>query len=165
MTTGHSILWEDAVIGDDLFHVVPDRDPVCAGHYLALPRAMHRSLAEVPQEHTLDLEDLSARLFGRASWAFFERGNAAFCTSTNGPVFAHAHLVAMQDFDQRQVALLISQLPHATRVRSLADALGSVSDRHEYLVAGVSGDWWAVSPFASKVKRYIRSLLQECRVS
>lgn len=156
----NKIFTEPPVLKDKYFHVVQDKEPVCPEHYLIFPREECKSLADMSTRGKIYLNDLICSTFSK-EFAFFERGNVSFCTSANGPTYAHGHIINTKYFNKN---LLDSMLePHsAVETFSILNGLTLVSTNDEYLLGGEINSRWRVAlPFANSTKRYVRKILME----
>jgi hypothetical protein len=90
-----------------------------------------------------------------AEYMFFERGRASFCTSMNGVIHGHGHLIPYIGDDD-----LLNMFPfeNVRIYNSLAQAYAAVSKTGEYMVWGIVGDLYYVCDQIKDIpKRLIRS--------
>lgn len=107
------------------------------------------------------LSELISSVFNTGQYAFFERGNIGFCTSMNAPAYAHGHIVNI-NYYKRNIFESIFKIKDCNETDSLINGFSLISDKNEYLLAGmINSRWLTVSPFSSPLKRYIRSILME----
>ena len=151
------IVFEPQFVQDSSFGVVPDVDPIVPGHYLFYSKQWLPSIADcdVAKAGTF-LRDMFAHKVD-SPYAFFERGRASFCTSMNGVLHAHGHLVP---------AFLpnMSQLFPYGEVKcypSLEQAYRLVETRGQYLLWGnLGGDFFVIQDVEELPKRTIRNTIR-----
>ena len=98
------IIFEPQLVENEYFGVVADIDPIVEGHYLFYSKKWLPSIADCDiAQATTFLQDVFACAMDKP-YAYFERGRASFCTSMNGVLHAHGHLVPafLADMSQKR---------------------------------------------------------------
>ena len=151
------IIFEPQLMEHESFGIVTDIDPIVDGHYLFYSKQCLPSMADcnITQVVTF-LED---KFIGSVNspYAFFERGRASFCTSMNGVIHAHGHLIPMflQDLSHLFPYGKIESAP------SMAQAYHLVKPQGQYLLWGNLGKEFFVLQEADNLpKRTIRNTIR-----
>ena len=95
-------------------------------------------------------------------YAYFERGRASFCTSMNGVLHAHGHLVPTFLSDMSQL------FPYGKVIRcaGLEQAYRHVKSQGQYLLWGNLGDeFFVIQDVEEMPKRAIRTAIQHYQKS
>lgn len=151
------IIFEPQFVQDSSFGVVPDVDPIVPGHYLFYSKQWLPSIA--------DCDAAKARIFLRdgftpkvdCPYAYFERGRASFCTSMNGVLHAHGHLVPafLEDMSQ------LFPYGEVKRCSSMEEAYRLVEAQGQYLLWGNLGeDFFVIQDVEQLPKRTIRNTIR-----
>ena len=87
------IIYEPQLIENDNFGIVADIDPIVPKHYLFYTKKQFPSIADCDTAAAADfIEKRFLSLVGEP-YAYLERGRASFCTSMNGVLHGHGHMV------------------------------------------------------------------------
>ncbi len=151
------ILEETGIIESPLYHVVEDRDPVSAPHFLCM--AKDESMGAADRGGVEELERLYRVLSDSGRAFFYERGRAAVCTSPYTRPREHFHI--LQNINTLQTCAKLRELVGGQRFESLTDAYRATPVVGDYVVYGsdVGGYFMAAARNAPK------GLLRTCVVS
>ncbi|USF25761.1 hypothetical protein N510_000673 [Firmicutes bacterium ASF500] len=151
------IIFEPQLVENENFSVVTDIDPIVDGHYLFYSKKWLPSIADCD---TAQASAFLHNLFARAvdvPYAYFERGRASFCTSMNGVLHAHGHLVPVFSANMAQL------FPYGTieRCSDLEEAYRLVETQGQYLLWGnLGGDFYVIQNVEELPKRTIRNTIR-----
>jgi hypothetical protein len=146
------ILAEPAIFSGASFRIVEDKDPVAAGHLLLFATDSRASLADTDVlELCAFLTEFQSHIRKSNKCVLVERGRASFCSSFDGVIHAHAHILECRDG--------IGWIG-GTRFHNLAEALQQVGSSGEYLLMGyLGGEFEILYPFEAREKRVARRIL------
>ena len=151
------IIFEPQFVEDSSFGVVPDVDPIVPGHYLFYSKQWLSSIA--------DCDVAKAGIFIREKfarkvdcpYAYFERGRASFCTSMNGVLHAHGHLIPVFLQDMSQLFLY----GEVRRCPSLEEGYRVIETKGQYLLWGnLGGEFFVIQDVEELPKRTIRNTIR-----
>lgn len=151
------IIFEPQLVENENFGVVADIDPIVDGHYLFYSKKCLPSVADCD---TAQASVFLHNLFASAvdvPYAYFERGRASFCTSMNGVLHAHGHLVPAFLTDMAQL------FPYGTVARcpNLEEAYRLVEIQGQYLLWGnLGGEFYVIQNVEELPKRTIRNTIR-----
>lgn len=157
------IFAEPAVVEDDNFHVVYDREPIRPGHLLLVTKAFAPSIADAGLGDALDvlIKRISEGL--GQDWVMWERGRAQFCTSNLTTSHAHCHFLPLPRAADNLLASF-AEVP-SKEFSTARDALEwAASTDCEYLMlhSGTGRTLvYAPSPIGHDQKRLVRSRISE----
>jgi hypothetical protein len=152
------IFREKPVIQNELFHIVNDIEPICNQHLLVFPKEEKKSYSEFNIQKILDLFHFFKNEMGD-NYYFFERGNVSFCTSFDGPVYAHMHMLKSDFFKNNLIDNFLKET-YCNKCSTLEELFENIETNKEYLIFGkLSGPYYCASPFHSNQKRFIRKIL------
>ena len=148
------IYFESKICQSELFSIVADKDPVTEGHYMPFCNESKTSFADADFEaYALFLEKTFVDNIGEP-YSYFERGRASFCTSLDGVIHAHGHLVPGKLDNVEKIFSNYAVNKHC----SLLEAYKNIPTKEEYLLWGNLGDcFFTVCPLIDAPKRMIRS--------
>ncbi|HXQ34895.1 MAG TPA: hypothetical protein VN843_12850 [Anaerolineales bacterium] len=148
------ILEEEPIAANDLFRVVRDRDPIVPYHFLLYPIKQVDSLADFDRAAISKfLQEEFSPVFPDRDFLLVERGRSTFCSSFDGIIHAHAHLVPKDSCN-------ITLPARAVEVSTLDDALKMLENSSEYLLAGtINSGFRVLTPLENVPKRVARLLL------
>jgi diadenosine tetraphosphate (Ap4A) HIT family hydrolase len=154
------IFKEKAVTENKFFHIVDDIEPVCADHFLLLPKNQKESFIDLSSQEFLEFNKISVLLERNENRLFFEKGRSSFCTSFNGPHYGHCHVVPSYLFEENIIKKIIHGFqPEKFNTIEDASNVHSGSD-YEYLMFGyLSGPIFFKRNFGKIEKRFIRKFL------
>ena len=155
MTIINKIHQEKQVIDCDSFHIVSDKYPICKNHLLALSNVELTCSLDGNRNNFEKLFE-KADQFYSGRYLFFERGNASFCTSFDGPYWAHIHFVPEILFNKGIIDKLKDEL---------SAHLFNITDKKEhydceYILFGDSNKIFFKEVDFILPKRFIRTYLQ-----
>lgn len=87
------IIYEPQLIESDSFGIVKDIDPIVPKHYLFYVKEQYPSIADSDIASAATFLEKDFLTLIKEPYAYFERGRASFCTSMNGVLHGHGHLV------------------------------------------------------------------------
>ncbi len=152
------IIFEPQIAENKLFGVVNDIDPIVPNHYLFYTKIQRPSIADCDIEQAVDfLENCFSQAIP-APYAYFERGRASFCTSMNGVLHGHGHLIPYFLKD------MSSLFPYGVieEFNSLSDAYHSIMDSGQYLLWGNLGEkFFLIRNVEQLPKRTIRNTVRQ----
>lgn len=152
------IIYEPQVLEDDSFGIVADIDPIVSNHYLFYVKEQHPSIADTDiTAATAFLEDQFVSHVERP-YAYFERGRASFCTSMQGVLHGHGHLVPV--FSNNLSGLF----PYGEEqcFSSLKEAYDAISNKGQYLLWGnLGGAFFLIQNVEEMPKRTIRHTIRK----
>lgn len=152
------IIHEAQLCENDAFGIVPDAEPMIAGHYMFYLKEWKKAVADSnPEKVALFIEKVFPGFVDNIPYAYFERGRASFCTSMNGVIHGHGHLVPrflddMSDF-----------FPYGkvSTYESLEEAYRNAPKTGQYLLWGNLGECFHVlSDITQLPKRIIRHTVE-----
>jgi len=152
------IVFEPAICKDENFCVVDDINPIIPGHLLLFPLIQASSFADCSINQLISFFDtFFSKVKENKGYMLFERGRANFCSSFNGVVHAHGHLIpsALCSGVTFDVGTII-------KYESLREALEAIpsKSKEEYLLWGdVQGKFNLIYPLSLAPKRMIRNTL------
>lgn len=151
------IIFELQLVENEHFGVVEDIDPIIEGHYLFYSKKWLPSIADCDlAQATAFLQKSFTDVIGKP-YAYFERGRASFCTSLNGVLHAHGHLVPAFLTD-------MSQMFSCGKVECCLDleqAYQLVKTQGQYLLWGNLGDkFFVIQNVEELPKRMIRNTIR-----
>ena len=154
------IIFEPQLVENESFGVVAGIDPIVEGHYLFYSKKWLPSIADCDTtDATVFLQDT----FGGAvdkPYAYFERGRASFCTSMNGVLHAHGHLVPVFLEDMSQ----LFPYGQVERCPDLEQAYRLVETKGQYLLWGnLRGEFFVIQNVDKLPKRTIRNTIRSCQ--
>ncbi len=152
------IIFEPQFVEDRSFGVVPDVDPIVQGHYLFYSKQWLPSIADCDAAKVGKFlrEKFSCKV--DCPYAYFERGRASFCTSMNGVLHAHGHLIPafLQDMSQ------LFPYGEVKRCPSLEEAYRLVESKGQYLLWGnLEKEFFVIQSVEDLPKRTIRNTIRE----
>lgn len=156
------IIFEPQLVEDEYFGVVKDIDPIVEGHYLFYSKKWLPSVADCDTTWAaMFLQKTFINAVNRP-YAYFERGRASFCTSMNGVLHAHGHLVPafLADMSQLFPYGKIECCP------DLEQAYQLVKTQGQYLLWGnLEGEFFVIQNVEELPKRMIRNTIQRYRIA
>lgn len=154
------IIFEPQLVENESFGVVADIDPIVEGHYLFYSKKWLPSIADCD---TTDAVIFLQDAFGGAvdePYAYFERGRASFCTSMNGVLHAHGHLVPVFLEDMSQ----LFPYGQVERCSDLEQAYRLVETEGQYLLWGnLRSEFFVIQNVDKLPKRMIRNTIRSCQ--
>ena len=156
------IIFEPQLIEDEFFGVVKDIDPIVDGHYLFYSKKWLPSVADCDIVRATSFLQVVFTDTVEKPYAYFERGRASFCTSMNGVLHAHGHLVPTFLSDMSQL------FPYGKVIRcaGLEQAYRHVKSQGQYLLWGNLGDeFFVIQDVEEMPKRAIRTTIQHYQKS
>lgn len=153
------IIFERQLCENEKFGIVPDAEPMVDGHYLFylkeyLPSVADGNIVEAAQF----IENIFPQHVDNRQYAYFERGRASFCTSMNGVIHGHGHLVP--SFMEDMSALF----PYGD-VKTYSDmksAFENVPQDGQYLIWGnLKGEFYVLENASGLPKRTIRHTIEK----
>lgn len=151
------IVFEPQLVENENFGVVADIDPIVEGHYLFYSKKWLPSIADCDiVQATTFLKDVFAGAVDRP-YAYFERGRASFCTSMNGVLHAHGHLVPVFHEDLSQL-FPFGQIEHC---QNFEQAYQLIETQGQYLLWGNLGrEFYVIQDVEELPKRTIRNTIR-----
>lgn len=151
------IIYESQFLENECFGIVPDIDPIVSGHYLFYSKIWLPSIADCDILAATDFLEKRFTEVIKKPYAYFERGRASFCTSMNGVLHGHGHLVPV--FAKNIASIFpygkVEQYP------SLADAYNAVTEEGQYLLWGNLGkNFYLIRNVECIPKRTIRNTIR-----
>ena len=152
------IIYEQQLCENEKFGIVPDAEPMIEGHYLFYLKEYMPSVSDcdIPQMVQF-VERTFPKYVDNTKYAYFERGRASFCTSMNGVIHGHGHLVPA--FMDNMSALF----PYGTekKFRDMKSAYESVPKTGQYLLWGNLGEeFYLLEDVVELPKRIIRHTIE-----
>lgn len=153
------IIYENQLCENEKFGIVPDAEPMIEGHYMFylkeyLPSVADGDVAEAAQF----IEKEFPKYVSGKSYAYFERGRASFCTSMNGVIHGHGHLVPafLEDMSMFFPYGTVNEYP------DLETAYRNVPKSGQYLLWGnLGGRFFVLSDVSELPKRTIRHTIEK----
>ena len=154
------IIFEPQLAENESFGVVADIDPIVEGHYLFYSKKWLPSIADCDTVQAVAfLRDVFADAVDE-SYAYFERGRASFCTSMNGVLHAHGHLIPAFLADMSEL-FPYGQIEYCP---SLEQAYRMVNTQGQYLLWGNLGEeFFVIQNVEELPKRTIRNTIRSCQ--
>lgn len=151
------IIYEPQLLENECFGIVSDAEPIVPKHYLFYSKIWLPSIADCDTRAAANfLEENFIKLI-KKPYSYFERGRASFCTSMNGVLHGHGHLVPMFAED------LSTLFPYGQveEYPSLADAYDAVDADGQYLLWGNLGkQFYLIKNVEGLPKRTIRNTIR-----
>jgi diadenosine tetraphosphate (Ap4A) HIT family hydrolase len=145
---------ERQIHSDDLYYVVADGEPIVEGHHLIVSRKEVQSFADMDSGQLMQFLHKYLEKMGGESYWILERGRAKSCTSFNGLVHAHGHLIPAHHMHK----VLFAEDSQA--YGSLQAALDAIPKQVEYLLWGPLNGPVRVSLLTGHLpKRHIRNVM------
>lgn len=152
------IIYEEQLCENDLFGIVPDAEPMVEGHYMFYLKEHLSSVADSDTKQVVRfIEQVFPEHVSGRRYAYFERGRASFCTSMNGVIHGHGHLVPafLEDMSGFFPYGFVEEFP------DMQSAYDSVPAEGQYLIWGNLGGRFYVLRNASELpKRTIRHTVE-----
>lgn len=151
------IIFEPQAAENESFGIVADIDPVVPGHYMLFSKQWHKSIADCDFEAAVQLAEEKFPQVADKPYAYFERGRASFCTSMDGVVHGHGHLVPafVQDMSELFPFGAVERYP------SMLEAYRHINAEDQYLLWGNLGkEFFVLQNAQSLPKRTIRKTIQ-----
>lgn len=148
------IVFEPQLLENEFFGVVDDIEPITEGHYLFYSKKWLPSIADcdIPEVVSFLENDFSKKI--QKAYAYLERGRASFCTSMNGVLHGHGHLVPVFAED------MSSAFPYGDieTYETLELAYKAVPKKGQYLLWGNLGNcFYLIKNVEQLPKRVIRN--------
>lgn len=151
------IIYEPQLVENEAFGIVADIDPIVPKHYLFYVKEQFPSIADSNITAAVDfLEKQFMPLIGE-HYAYFERGRASFCTSMNGVLHGHGHLVPAFSHELSGIFPFGEELCFS----SLQEAYEACGDNGQYLLWGhLGGEFYLIQHVEQMPKRTIRHTIR-----
>ena len=152
------IILEEKMCYNSKFSVVKDADPIIDNHFLLFPNFEAFSLADVNADDVINFLNTSlSQYLGNRKYMLLERGRASFCTSLDGIIHAHAHIVPTVENVEE-----LFDLTGINVHENILDALNSILPDEQYLLWGqLDGKFYTVQPLLDVPKRIIRNSVRD----
>ena len=149
-----SIIREPCICKNSHYSIVEDKEPITAGHYMVFSNHVIPSFADTdPKMLSSFLRDVFSK-HTQSEYSYFERGRASFCTSMNGVVHAHGHL--LPKFSEKIENIF--QTNNIKKHKSLVAAYKDIPSNVEYLIWGnLNENFYTIYPLVDIPKRIIRT--------
>lgn len=152
------IIFEQQLCENEKYGIVPDAEPMIEGHYLFYLKEIFPSVADGDIAQTTEfIEHVFPQYINNERYAYFERGRASFCTSMNGVIHGHGHLVPyfMKDmsffFPYGQVKVY----------SNMKSAYENIPQDGQYLIWGnLGGEFYVLENVSELPKRTIRHTIE-----
>lgn len=152
MSLLEKIFEEQVVSSNEHFLIVNDIDPICDRHILAFSRRRCSAFLG-HRDSEIDQLFFDMNSFFCEPFLFFERGNASFCTSIDGPICAHIHFFPKKEFNP----LTLLHLVEISRAQEIVIDKSTEVGSGEYLCFGNQDKMFYSVPQGNLEKRYLRN--------
>ena len=148
------IFTENRLLDNSSFVIVEDKFPICQNHLLAFCSNRSRSSMMKHPDELMELFNDVGNYFDEPFY-FFERGNASFCTSINGPFCAHLHFFPKSSFKSSLLHELIIDLEPIK-----LNTTSNHNNKKEYFLFGDQYSLYYKELDTSPPKRYLRNFFK-----
>lgn len=156
----NKIFNEPTVFENSNFQVVYDEYRICPNHILAFSKKQHKGFNSHSLDEANDLIE-SVKDYYNQEFYFFERGNASFCTSIDGPICSHLHFVPKENFTDNTLSDLVA----LTKADLLEQDVALPETTKEYFFFGDSNNKYFSILNSKPQKRFLRNFFKtNCHV-
>lgn len=146
------IMREAVCLESDSYHIVKDRDPISANHFLAVSKTQSASTKDTDNvDHVVEI---FSKITADRPGFYFERGRASFCTSGFSHPYDHFHIVIglnnPRTFENLFRSLFGEIYP------DISSAYQNVPEFGEYFVFGSAETGFAVTATKAAEKQIFR---------
>lgn len=151
------IIYEPQLLENECFGVVSDIEPIVPEHYLFYSKIWLPSIADCDIQAAVAFLEKRFTEVVKRPYAYFERGRASFCTSMNGVLHGHGHLVPV--FTENMASIF--PYGEVEEYTSLLDAYRAVNKEGQYLLWGNLGkNFYLIRDVECIPKRTIRNTIK-----
>jgi len=152
------IIFEQQLCENEKFGIVADAEPMVDGHYLFYLKEQRPSIADGDNAEAAQfIENIFPRYTDHRQYAYFERGRASFCTSMNGVIHGHGHLVPFFKEDMSDFFPYDSVKAYP----DMKSAYENVPQDGQYLIWGnLNGEFYVLENASELPKRTIRHTVE-----
>lgn len=151
------IIYEEQLCEDERYGIVPDLEPMVPEHYLFYLKDYLPAVADSDVPAVVRFIEGVFPQYVEKPYAYFERGRASFCTSMNGVIHGHGHLVPAF-LDDMQTFFPYGQMH---KYPDMETAYRNAPKTGQYLIWGnLKGCFYVLEDIKELPKRTIRHTIE-----